>query len=161
MRSPNCPTCCATICASQSVSRMKRLSSGAGSWSTTGRHTSAAQNGLATIYSNGEGVKQDYVEAVKWYLKAAGPFYYKKGGFIIKTSKNALFMKRGRLLTKKAPGGNAPGAEHIGSPCGLPVVSLLSPCGLPVVGLCWTDGPAIIDPPPADAPITDGILAVR
>ena len=31
-----------------------------------------------------------------------GPFYYKKGGFIIKTPKIALFRKRGRLLTKKS-----------------------------------------------------------
>ena len=58
----------------QSVSRMKRLSSGAGSWSTTGRHTPEAQNGLATMYSNGEGVKQDYRdhgEAVNWFRKSA------------------------------------------------------------------------------------------
>ena len=37
-----------------------------------------------------------------------GPFYYKKGGFIKKTNKNALFMKRGPLLAKeKAPARNA------------------------------------------------------
>ena len=32
-----------------------------------------------------------------------GPFYYKKGGFIIKTHQNALFRKKGRLLRKKRP----------------------------------------------------------
>ena len=31
----------------------------------------SAQNNLGTRYSNGEGVPQDYQEAVKWYRKAA------------------------------------------------------------------------------------------
>ena len=42
-------------------------------------------------------------------------FYYKKGGFIIKTSKKAIFKKRGRLWAKKkCPCQECPGAEHIG-----------------------------------------------
>ena len=39
---------------------------------------------------------------------------YKKGGFIIKTPKKQLCKKRGRLLTKKSPRRECPGAEHIG-----------------------------------------------
>ena len=31
----------------------------------------SAQNNLGTKYTNGQGVRQDYVEAVKWYLKTA------------------------------------------------------------------------------------------
>lgn len=31
-----------------------------------------AQNNLGTMYFNGEGVKQDYAEALKWFQKAAG-----------------------------------------------------------------------------------------
>lgn len=30
-----------------------------------------AQNNLGQMYKNGQGVTQDYAEAMKWYLKAA------------------------------------------------------------------------------------------
>jgi len=32
----------------------------------------AAQCNLGSMYENGQGVKQDFIEAVRWYLKAAG-----------------------------------------------------------------------------------------
>ena len=35
----------------------------------------AAQNRLGLISQNGEGVTQDYAEAIKWYLKAAQQGY--------------------------------------------------------------------------------------
>jgi len=33
----------------------------------------AAQNNLGFMYANGQGVNQDYREALKWYRLAAGP----------------------------------------------------------------------------------------
>ena len=59
-----------------------------------------------TFFSLKEGVEEErgycsFFWNVK--IKRVGPFYYKKDCFIIKTNKNALFMKRGRLLIKKKP----------------------------------------------------------
>ena len=45
---------------------------------------------------------------LKAWTEISGPFHYEKGGYYI-NNKNALFMKRGLLLTKKkAPVRNAP-----------------------------------------------------
>ena len=48
-----------------------------------------------------------------------GPFYYKKGGFIIKTPKKALLRKRGQLLRKRKrplPGMPRLGAHRLDTP---------------------------------------------
>eukprot|EP00729_Bicosta_minor_P032464 gene32464-biopygen20866 len=68
-RSPNCPTCRAPFSVSDEEN-FKRL------WKvvhdrSAGRHTPAAQYSLGVMYDTGEGVKQDHVEAAKWYRKSA------------------------------------------------------------------------------------------
>eukprot|EP00729_Bicosta_minor_P022490 gene22490-biopygen728 len=72
-RSPNCPTCRAPFSVSDEEN-FKRC------WKlvhdrSTGRHTPAAQNSLGIMYGNGEGVKQDHVEAAKWHRKSAEAGY--------------------------------------------------------------------------------------
>ena len=64
-----CPTCRAPFYVSDEE-RFKRL------WKlvqdrSPGRYTPAAQNNLGFMYNNGQGVKQDYNEAVEWFRKAA------------------------------------------------------------------------------------------
>eukprot|EP00729_Bicosta_minor_P004601 gene4601-biopygen13990 len=68
-RSPNCPICRAPLVVSDEE-EFKRC------WKlvhdrSLGRHTRAAQNTLAYMYANGEGVEQDHVEAAKWFRKSA------------------------------------------------------------------------------------------
>eukprot|EP00729_Bicosta_minor_P032612 gene32612-biopygen19391 len=68
-RSPNCPTCRAPLIVSEKED-FKR------SWKlvhdrSPGRHTPVAQNNLGHMYRKGEGVKQDHVEAAKWFRKSA------------------------------------------------------------------------------------------
>ena len=68
-RIDNCPTCRAPLHVSDEE-KFKRL------WKlvhdrSPGRHTPVAQNSLGTMYYNGDGVKQDHKEAVKWVRKAA------------------------------------------------------------------------------------------
>ena len=64
-----CPTCRAPLRVSHEEN-FKRV------WKlvhdrSPGRHTPAAQYNLGTMYRKGDGVKQDYKEAVEWYRKAA------------------------------------------------------------------------------------------
>eukprot|EP00729_Bicosta_minor_P032756 gene32756-biopygen11636 len=68
-RSPNCPTCRAPISVSdeEQFTRWLKLVHDR----SPGRHTPAAQYMIGLMYSNGKGVKQDHVEAVKWYRMAA------------------------------------------------------------------------------------------
>ena len=68
-RSPNCPTCRAPFIVSEEVN-FKRC------WKlehdrSPGRHTPTVQYTLGDMHRIGEGVKQDYEEALKWYRKAA------------------------------------------------------------------------------------------
>eukprot|EP00729_Bicosta_minor_P032753 gene32753-biopygen11635 len=68
-RSPNCPTCRAPLIVSDKEN-FKRC------WKlvhdrSPGRHTPVAQLNLGNMYRNGEGVKQDHVEAAKWFRKSA------------------------------------------------------------------------------------------
>ena len=72
-RSPNCPTCRAPFAVSHEE-EFKRL------WKlvhdrSPGRHTPVAQNSLGTAYDTGDGIEQDYTEAVKWYRKAGEQGY--------------------------------------------------------------------------------------
>ena len=65
----NCPTCRAPLRVSD-AEKFRRL------WKlvhdrSPGRHTPTAQNSLGCRYTHGEGVKQNYKEAVTWYRKAA------------------------------------------------------------------------------------------
>eukprot|EP00729_Bicosta_minor_P005084 gene5084-biopygen15833 len=66
---PTCPTCRAPSIVSDE-DKFKRT------WKlehdrSPGRHTPGAQYILGGAYLNGEGVKQDYVETVKWFQKSA------------------------------------------------------------------------------------------
>ena len=68
-KSPNCPTCRAPLIVSDEEN-FKRL------WKlvhdrSPGRHTPGAQFNLGAMYSDGQGVKQDKKEAIKWYTLAA------------------------------------------------------------------------------------------
>eukprot|EP00729_Bicosta_minor_P032467 gene32467-biopygen20869 len=74
-RSPNCPTCRAPINVSEEehFTRCWKLVHDR----SPGRHTPGAQLNLGNMYDNGEGVKQDHVEAVKWYRKSAEAGYAK------------------------------------------------------------------------------------
>eukprot|EP00729_Bicosta_minor_P018019 gene18019-biopygen22193 len=72
-RSPNCPTCRAPFSVSEEED-YKRC------WKlvhdrSPGRHTPVAQYNLGIMYENGAGVKQDHVEAVKWFRKSAEAGY--------------------------------------------------------------------------------------
>eukprot|EP00729_Bicosta_minor_P007502 gene7502-biopygen19925 len=68
-RSPNCPTCRAPLIVSdeENYKRYWKLEHDR----SPGRHTPVAQSNLGLMYDTGRGVKQDHVEAVKWYRKAA------------------------------------------------------------------------------------------
>ena len=72
-RSPNCPTCRAPIMVSdeENFKRCWKLEHDR----SPGRHTPAAQYNLGTMYCIGKGVKQNHVEAVKWYRKSAEAGY--------------------------------------------------------------------------------------
>eukprot|EP00729_Bicosta_minor_P018105 gene18105-biopygen21239 len=68
-RSPNCPTCRAPFTVSDE-SNFKRC------WKlehdrSPGRHTPVTQSSLGYMYYTGKGVKQDHVEAAKWFRKSA------------------------------------------------------------------------------------------
>eukprot|EP00729_Bicosta_minor_P020177 gene20177-biopygen10446 len=72
-RSPNCPTCRAPFSVSDEE-KFKRL------WKlvhdrSPGRHTTVAQSNLGIMYYTGKGVKQDHVEAAKWFRKSAEAGY--------------------------------------------------------------------------------------
>eukprot|EP00729_Bicosta_minor_P032465 gene32465-biopygen20867 len=72
-RSPHCPTCRAPLIVSDEKD-FKQC------WKlvhdrSPGRHTPVAQNILGDMYESGEGVKQDHVEAAKWFRKAAEAGY--------------------------------------------------------------------------------------
>ncbi|MBQ7576731.1 MAG: sel1 repeat family protein [Synergistaceae bacterium] len=58
---------------------------------------SEAMNKIGTIYHNGEGVKRDYNEAIKWYKMAADlGWMYQNGQGVEKNMTQALkFYKRG------------------------------------------------------------------
>jgi TPR repeat protein len=66
----NCPNCRAPlpfrVSVEKNVARLLELLK-----RTPGRHTPWAQSNLGVAYANGEGVQQDYVEAVQWYRLAA------------------------------------------------------------------------------------------
>eukprot|EP00729_Bicosta_minor_P032566 gene32566-biopygen11449 len=72
-RSPNCPTCRAPFGVSEEehFTRMWKLVHDR----SAGRHTPAAQCNLGIMHANGNGVEQDYVEAAKWFRKAAEAGY--------------------------------------------------------------------------------------
>ena len=67
-RSPNCPTCRApfNVSGEENFTRRWKLVHDR----SPGRHTPIAQCSLGEIYSNGEGVEQDHVEAVKCFRKS-------------------------------------------------------------------------------------------
>eukprot|EP00729_Bicosta_minor_P017327 gene17327-biopygen7473 len=74
-RSPNCPTCRAPLIVSDEDG-FKRY------WKlvhdrSPGRHTTVAQYNLGHMHANGKGVKQDHIEAAKWYRKSAEAGYAK------------------------------------------------------------------------------------
>eukprot|EP00729_Bicosta_minor_P032519 gene32519-biopygen16267 len=68
-RSPNCPTCRAplVVSAEENFERFWKLEHDR----SPGRHTPTVQYTLGDMHRIGEGVKQDYEEALKWYRKAA------------------------------------------------------------------------------------------
>ena len=68
----NCPTCRATHVSGKAEFKLL--------WKlvhdrSPGRHTLAAQNALGYMCEKGQGVKQDYKEAVVWYRRAACLLY--------------------------------------------------------------------------------------
>ena len=70
-KTATCPLCRVQFAApaEERFRRLEELVSGTSR--DPGRHTPAAQNHIATMYSEGTGVDQDYEAAVKWYTKAA------------------------------------------------------------------------------------------
>jgi TPR repeat protein len=64
----NCPNCRApfNVPAEKNVARLLEVVK-----RTPGRHTPCAQNNLGAMYADGEGVRQDFTEAVKWWRLAA------------------------------------------------------------------------------------------
>ena len=68
-RIDNCPTCRApgSVSDKEHFRRLWKLIHDR----SPGRHTLSAQNCLGEMYKKGQGVKQDYKEAVEWYRKAA------------------------------------------------------------------------------------------
>eukprot|EP00729_Bicosta_minor_P033020 gene33020-biopygen23682 len=85
-----------------------------------GRHTPVAQYNLGCLYDTGKGVKQDHVEAVKWYRKAAeagdaGAQYnlgtmYDNGEGVEKDHVEAVKWYR-----KSAEAGNAKAQHNLGA----------------------------------------------
>jgi TPR repeat protein len=119
-RISNCPTCRAPIIVSDEEN-FKRL------WKlvhdrSPGRHTPVAQYNLGTMYHEGDGVKQDDKEAVKWYRKAAEQGYasaqhnlgcmYSNGRGVKQDEKEAVAWYR---LTAKQ--GHAGAQYNLGAMC--------------------------------------------
>ena len=117
-RSPNCPTCRAPISVSEEehFKRFLKLVHDR----SPGRHTPGAQLGLGCMYGNGDGVKQDHVEAAKWYRKSAeaghataqfnlGIMCYHGNGVAQDHVEAAMWYR------KSAEGGHAAAQHNLGS----------------------------------------------
>ena len=66
----------------------------------------AAQNNIAVLYEKGEGVPQDYVEAVRWYRLAAANGHKKANDAVRRLSNRAAMQPVG--------GGKGPGPLGVG-----------------------------------------------